>query len=205
MEALRALRPALNGSLAAAASWFHSATQTSSRRWVSPAPAPALQGCRLPHGQLRGCLMPAMTCAVSPVSRPERDLTGLSATGTRLAKPSRPPLTCPCPPHVCLPLPRLHYAFHPESGRWEDRSCPIRDMGTAADLAVLQRHLADRRQFDEVGWGGGRCRPLHCCVDSMPSSCLLSDPGGHLAAGLLAAAGHCLHAAALHRPAGPPG
>ncbi|PRW60046.1 hypothetical protein C2E21_1401 [Chlorella sorokiniana] len=75
MEALRALRPALNSSIIAAASWFHNATASSKR---------------------------------------------------------------------------LHYAFHPESGRWEDRPCPIRDMGTAADLAVLQRHLADRRQFDEV-------------------------------------------------------
>ncbi len=51
-------------------------------------------------------------------------------------------------------LPRLHYAFHPESGRWEDRSCPVRDMGTAADLATLQRHLPDRHQYDEVGGSG---------------------------------------------------
>lgn len=51
------------------------------------------------------------------------------------------------PPH---PSCRLHYAFNPATGRHEDRWCPIRDVGTAGDLAVLQRRLGSTAEFEPV-------------------------------------------------------
>lgn len=47
------------------------------------------------------------------------------------------------------PAKRLHYAFEPATGIHRDENCPIRDVGTAADLAVLQRHLHSS-EFDPV-------------------------------------------------------
>lgn len=43
---------------------------------------------------------------------------------------------------------RLHYAF--QNGQHVDRSCPVRDIGTAADLAVLSAATGSH-EFDEVG------------------------------------------------------
>jgi hypothetical protein len=76
MEGLRGLRPALQGSLAAASRWFH--------------------------------------CMTIPA-----------------------------------PINRLHYSFEPSANKHVDRHCPIRDIGTAADLAVLQRYLGSR-EYDAV-------------------------------------------------------
>jgi len=44
---------------------------------------------------------------------------------------------------------RLHYTYSPAHARFEDRSCPIRDLGTAADLAVLSAAMGSR-EFDPV-------------------------------------------------------
>lgn len=44
---------------------------------------------------------------------------------------------------------RLHYAFEPAEGRYRDANSPIRDCGTAGDLAVLQRALG-APAFDDV-------------------------------------------------------
>ncbi|KAL4458288.1 hypothetical protein ABPG75_013153 [Micractinium tetrahymenae] len=44
---------------------------------------------------------------------------------------------------------RLHYSYSVSHGRHEDRRCPIRDIGTAADLAVLSAATGSR-EFDTV-------------------------------------------------------
>lgn len=44
---------------------------------------------------------------------------------------------------------RLHYSYSVAHARHEDRRCPIRDIGTAADLAVLSA-ASGSREFDQV-------------------------------------------------------
>ena len=44
---------------------------------------------------------------------------------------------------------RLHYLYNPVARRHEDQHCPIRDIGTAADLAEVQRWRGTR-EFDPV-------------------------------------------------------
>ena len=45
---------------------------------------------------------------------------------------------------------RLHYSYNPATRRHEDRHCPIRDIGSAADLAEVQRWFRGTREFDPV-------------------------------------------------------
>lgn len=44
---------------------------------------------------------------------------------------------------------RLHYCYEPAEDRYRDANSPIRDCGTAGDLAVLQRALGEPA-FDDA-------------------------------------------------------
>lgn len=113
---------------------------------------------------------------------------------------------------------RMLYSFSVARARQEDRHCPIRDIGTAADLAVLSAATGSH-EFDPVTFSSvipsldlfalfcGRVDPVfskfavlckHCrCTRALANPC---DP----CLLVCLAAGHRLHAAPLRVCAGAP-